>query len=127
MSKGKPITLLQIQDKPIKYLGKIYNGSLNEKEQITEVETQVKQDLKKVEKCRLPGRYKAWMFQHMLLPRLMWPLNIYNVPVTVIDKIQRKVTSSLKHWIGLPETLSPPVFFQSSETSFSIDRACRRS
>ena len=109
MIKGKPITLLQ--DKPIKYLGKIYNSSLNEKEQITEVEAQVKQDLKKVEKCRLPGRYKAWMFQHMLLPRLMWPLSIYNVPVTVIDRIQRKVTSSLKRWLGLPKTLSPPCFY----------------
>ena len=36
--KGKPISLLQ--DKPIKYLGKIYNGSLNEREKIREVENQ---------------------------------------------------------------------------------------
>ena len=95
------------QAKPIKYLGKIYNGSLDGKEQITEVEAQVKQYLKKVEKCRLPGRYKAWMFQHMLLPRLMWPLSIYTVTVTVIDRIQSKITSKLKRWLGLPRTLSP--------------------
>ena len=37
-----------LKDKPIKYPGKIINGSLNEKAQIEEVEKKTSQDLKKV-------------------------------------------------------------------------------
>ena len=109
---GKPMTLLQ--DKPIKYLGKIYNGSLNEKAQIEEVEKETAHDLKKVDRCKLPGRYKAWMFQHMLLPRLMWPLSIYNVPETAINRIQNRITAHLKRWLGLPKTLSPACLYSRS-------------
>ena len=110
--KGKPIT--QLQEKSIKYLGKKYNANLNEKEQMNEVESQLKLDLKKIEKCRLPGRYKAWMLQHMLLPRLMWPLSIYNVPMSFVQKLQNKITASLKKWLGLPKSLSQACLYSRS-------------
>ena len=110
--KGKPIT--QLQEKPIKYLGKKYNANLNEKEQMKEVESQLKIDLKKIEKCRLPGRYKAWMLQHMLLPRLMWPLSIYNVPMSLVQKLQNMITTSLKKWLGLPKSLSQACLYSKS-------------
>ena len=77
---GKPITY--ITEKPVKYLGKTYNMTLNERRQTEETIKQAKKDLKKIDKCRVPGRYKGWMLQHMLLPRLMWPLSIYNVPAS---------------------------------------------
>ena len=92
--KEKPVT--QLQDKSIKYLGKSYNANLDEKEQMKAIESQVIGDLKKVDRCRLPGRYKAWMLQYMLLPRLMWPLSIYNVPMSFVDRLQNKITVSLK-------------------------------
>ena len=76
---GELIT--SIQDKPVKYLGKEYKATLNEKEQIQEVQRNLKAELKKIDRCRLPGRYKSWIVQHMLLPRLMWPLAIYNIPL----------------------------------------------
>ena len=41
----KPISMLQ--DKPVKYLGKVYNERLDEKAQIGEIEAQVKKVLKK--------------------------------------------------------------------------------
>ena len=104
-----------IQEQPVKYVGKWYNASLNEKQQIEAVVQGVKTDLKKVEKCRLPGRYKAWMVQHMLLPRLMWPLSIYNVPMTTVEMIQKLITKALKRWLGLPTKLSTACFY--SKTS----------
>ena len=73
-------------------------------------------DIKKVEKCRLPGRYKAWMVQHMLMPRLMWPLSIYNVPMSTVEAIQRLITQALKRWLGLPKTLSTACFSQKTTT-----------
>ena len=104
-----------IQDLPIKSLGKVYNDTLNEKQQIEEVNKQVLADLKTIDKCRLPGRYKAWIVQHMMMPRLMWPLSIYNVPLTTVEYLQTKITASLKKWLKLPKSLSSACFY--SKTS----------
>ena len=103
-----------IQDLPIKSLGKVYNETLNEKQQIEEVNKQVLADLKKIDTCRLPGRYKAWIVQHMMMPRLMWPLSIYNVPLTTVELLQRKITASLKKWLKLPKSLSNACFYSKS-------------
>ena len=50
--KSKPIT--QLQEKSIKYLGKTYSASLDEKEQTMAIESQLKDDIRKIEKCRIP-------------------------------------------------------------------------
>ena len=41
----------------------------------------------------------------------MWPLSIYNVPMTTVDYIQKPITASLKRWLGLPRTLSTACFY----------------
>ena len=101
---GHPIT--SITEKPVKYLGKEYNSTLTEKEQIEETMKDLKNSLRKIEKCKVPGRYKAWMVQHMLLPRLLWPLTIYNFPSSKVEAMQRQITAKLKKWLGLPRSLS---------------------
>ena len=50
----KPITL--IQDNLARYLGKAYNGSLTEQEQMKQLEREVKEALKNIDICKLPGR-----------------------------------------------------------------------
>ena len=109
---GNPIT--SITEKSVKYLGKTYNKSLNEREQTEEILKEVKQGLKKIGKTRVPGRYKCWMVQHMLLPRVMWPLTIYNVPESKVEEIQRVITAALKRWLGLPKSLSTDCMYTKS-------------
>ena len=110
--EGVPIT--SITEKPVKYLGKLYNKTLNEQEQAEEVLVDLKQGLKKMEKIRIPGRYKAWMFQHMLLPRIMWPLTIYNIPESKVEEMQTRITGHLKRWLGLPRSLSTACMYTRS-------------
>ena len=110
--EGVPIT--SITEKPIKYLGKLYNSSLNEQEQAKEVLGELKQGLKKIERTLVPGRYKAWMFQHMLLPRLMWPLTIYNIPESKVEEMQTRITGHLKRWLGVPMSLSSACMYSRS-------------
>ena len=102
--EGVPIT--SITEKNIKYLGKVYNSSLNEQDQAREVLQELNKGLQKIERALLPGRYKAWMFQHMLLPRIMWPLTIYNIPESKVEEMQTRITGHLKRWLGLPRSLS---------------------
>ena len=110
VSKRTPVidgvAITSITEKPVKHLGKQYNKSLNEKEQIEDAMKECEMCLKKIERCKLPGQYKAWMLQHMLLPRMMWPLTIYNIPMTKVSEIQKQMTSKLKKWLGLPRSLS---------------------
>ena len=42
----------------------------------------------------------------MLLPRLLWPLTIYNFPTSTVNSMQRLITNKLKRWLGIPKTLS---------------------
>lgn len=102
--EGVPIT--SIKEKSVKYLGKRYTKEMNEQEQTEEVLKELKSSLKKVERCRVPGKYKSWMLQHMILPRLMWPLTIYNIPWTKVELMQSEITKALKRWLGLPKSLS---------------------
>ena len=46
--EGVPVT--SITEKPIRYLGKLYNKTLNEQEQAREVFVELKQGLRKIEK-----------------------------------------------------------------------------
>ena len=103
-----------IQDKPVKYLGKEYKANLSEKEQILEVEKSLEAELKKIDKCKLPGRYKSWILQFMLLPRLMWPLTIYNIPASRVVEMQRKITAALKKWMSIPKNLSTSCMYSKS-------------
>ena len=109
---GKSVT--PIQKMPIKYLGKKYTASLNEKEQTDLVAQQLNGDLKKIERCRLPGRYKCWMVQHMLIPRIMWPLSIYNIAMTKVEDLQKKITAALKRWLKIPKSLSKACIYSRS-------------
>ena len=54
---GDPIT--PIQDKPVRYIGKEYNANLTERDQIAEVEKNLTLELRKINKCKIPGNYKS--------------------------------------------------------------------
>ena len=109
---GKAVTSLQ--EMPVRYLGKKYTSDLGEKQQTDLIEQQLKSDLKKIDKCKLPGRYKCWIVQHMLLLILMWPLNIYNVPMYKIEVMQRKITVALKRWLRIPKSFSSDCLYSRS-------------
>ena len=80
---------MSVKEKPVKYLGKLYNFSLNDRDQVETTIDGVRKGLKKINSNKLPGRYKAWIMEHMLLPRIMWPLMIYAFPATKVEKIQQ--------------------------------------
>ena len=70
--------------------------------------------MKKIGKCKLPGRYKCWMVQHMLTPRVMWPLSIYNIPMSKVEEMQKRVTRSLKCWLKVPSSLLSTCFYSTT-------------
>ena len=56
---------------PIKCLGKLLDASLHDRDKVRKLERQVEDGPKKIDCCGLPGKFKAWLYQHALLPRLI--------------------------------------------------------
>ena len=54
---------------------------------------------------QLPGKLKTWCLQFGLLPRVLWPLAVYEVPTSTVEKMERGVTAYIKKWLGVPRCL----------------------
>ncbi|KAJ8393735.1 hypothetical protein AAFF_G00057880 [Aldrovandia affinis] len=95
-----------VSEQPVKSLGRWYNASLKDKEQVQQLRQDIVNGLDNINKTLLPGKLKLWCLQFGLLPRIMWPLTIYEVPITTVEKMERTVTSYVKKWLGVPRCLT---------------------
>ena len=62
--------------------------------------------LEVIDKSMLPGKLKIWCLQFGLLPRIMWPLTIYDLTLTRVEKMERMISSYVRKWLGVPRCLS---------------------
>ncbi|KAK1789934.1 hypothetical protein P4O66_002263 [Electrophorus voltai] len=108
------IVIPSILEQPVKSLGKLCDASLKDSAAIQKSNNDLGAWLTKVDKCSLPGRFKAWIYQHSILPRASWPLLIYEVPLTTVESLERKISSFLRKWLGLPWSLTSAALYGTS-------------
>ena len=99
-------TIPTLSEKPIKSLGKTFNSSLKDTAAKQKAIKDLEEWLTKIDKSGLPGRFKAWLFQHAVLPRILWPLLVYDIPITTVESLERAISNRLRRWLGLPRCLS---------------------
>ncbi|XP_052218246.1 uncharacterized protein LOC127835860 [Dreissena polymorpha] len=95
-----------VKEQPVKCLGKWFRDSLNDQQSIKDKVVQMENWLKDVDKCGLPGKFKAWIYQHGILPRLLWPLLVYSVPSSTVEAMERTINSFLRRWMGVPKSFT---------------------
>ena len=95
-----------VSEQPVKSLGRWYNESLRDKDQVQQIRQDIADGLENINKTLLPGKLKLWCLQFGLLPRVMWPLTVYEVPITTVEKMERTITSYVKKLLGVPRCLS---------------------
>jgi hypothetical protein len=95
-----------IVQSPIKCLGKWFDASLKDTGNIQQIRNQLQESLKKIEKSGLPGKFKAWLYQHAVLPRLSWPLMLYEISCTAVEALERTVSRHLRKWLGVPPSFT---------------------
>ncbi len=95
-----------LSEQPIKSLGRWYDASLKDSDQSDQLREATTKGLVTIDKTSFPGKLKLWCLQFGLLPRLMWPLTVYEVPITKVEKLERTVSSYINKWLGLPRCLS---------------------
>ena len=106
--------ITSVLTKEIKYLGKEYNYSLTDRQQIEQTMKKLQDGVKRIDRTRIAGKNKCWILQNMLLPRLMWPLTIYDFPQSRVEQVEKKVTAHLKKWLGIPKSLSSDLLYARS-------------
>ncbi|XP_052271350.1 uncharacterized protein LOC127872054 [Dreissena polymorpha] len=95
-----------IVDNPIKCLGKWYDASLNDTSSTNRTKNQLQEGLKQIDQTSLPGKFKAWLYQHGLLPRLMWPLMLYEIAVSTVEGFESTINRYLRRWLGVPPSFT---------------------
>ena len=46
------------------------------------------------------------LYQHTILPGIQWPMLVHAFPFSTVEGFERRVSSCLRHWLGLPKSLS---------------------
>ncbi len=126
-------TIPTVTEKPVKSLGKVFDSTLRDAASIQSTCTELDRWLKSVDWSGLPGKFKAWLYQHGILSRILWPLLVYEVPISTVETLERKVSSHLRKWLGLPKSLSSIALYghrnklqlplKSLEEEFKVTRA----
>ena len=121
-----------ITEKPVTSLGKTFDCSLRDTASIQATITKLETWLSVVDKSGLAGRFKAWLYQHGILPRILWPLLVYEVTISTVETLERKISSYLRRWLGLPRSLTSAALysrrnklqlpFSSLEEEFRVSR-----
>ena len=87
-----------VKEKPVKSLGRLYSIPLTDRHRGTEVQKVALKEHKSIDKTCLPGNMKAWCYQHGLLPRLLWPLQMYEIAISRVERIQQYSNKYLRKW-----------------------------
>ena len=99
----------KVWEQPVKSPGRLYAFPLTDKHRGVEVQRTALEGLHAIEKSELPGKLKAWCFQHGLLTRLLWPLQIYEISLSRVESIQQHINQYLHKCLGvLPPPPPPP-------------------
>ncbi len=107
-------TIPFLSEQPVKSLGRWYATPLNDRCRSKEIEGIVLSSLKAIEGSGLPGKYKIWCYQFGLLPRVMWQLMVYDIPLSPVERIEKKVSSHVRRWLGVPRSFSTNALYASS-------------
>ena len=95
-----------IQTTPIKFLGRIIDGSLSDRKSVEELSDKLKEGLKAIDKSLLSGISKLWVMQHILIPRIQWSIMIYEIPISNITSLEASVSVYIRKWLGLHKSIS---------------------
>ena len=86
-----------IHSDPVRFLGRSIDVSLCDRQVVSAFIDQVLYGLDLINR----GIHKVWILQHLFIPRLSWPLLIYEISVSVVLQLEQKISSHLRSWLRL--------------------------
>ena len=103
-----------IREKGVKSLGRCYSLPLTDRHRGYDLLKQIKDGLPSIDKCDLIKKDKLWCVYFGLIPRLAWPMQIYEVSLSRIGKRESLICKFLKKLLGVPKSLTNVALYSSS-------------
>jgi len=103
-----------LNEQPVKSLGRWYKLPLTDRFMGAQVKEELKVGLGAIEGCGLPGKYKAWVYQFALMPRIQWPLLVYDIPLSPVMRMEQMVNVKLRKWLGVPRSFNTNALYANS-------------
>ena len=100
-----------LQRNPVKTLGRVYDGALSDRNAKEELAAKIKEGLRTIDKSYLTGIMKLFTYQSIFLPRICWPITIYEIPMSWVEKFEKHISVYLRKWLGVSKTLSSIALF----------------
>ena len=101
-----------IHSRPIKFLGCIIDGPISDKNSSAELTDKLLAGLS-VLTNRILLALKNWILQHLLIPRIQWPLLIYEISISLAFELKQKVSVFFQKWLHLHHSTSSLCFYSS--------------
>ena len=98
---------------PIKFLGRTINSSLSDTDAIEKFIAQIIDSLKAIDSSAHRGIHKVWFLHHILIPRARWPLLIYEVSLSVVFKLEQKISVYIRKWLKLHNSITNVALYSS--------------
>ena len=67
-----------------------------------------------IDRSHFTGTQKLWILQHLLIPRIQWPLLIFEIPISLAFKLEQKVSVFIRKWLHLHHSTSSLCFYSSA-------------
>ena len=100
-----------VHNKQVKFLGRIINGELNDKQARILLENSLVKWLQLLNRSTVTGVMKCWCYNHVLLPRIQWQLMIYDIPLSHVERFEIIISKHLRKWLGVSANLSSVALF----------------
>ena len=106
--------ILTLAEQPVKSLGRWYSLPLTDRYRGAEVKNQLSVGLNAIDGSGLPGKHKAWILNFALMPRILWPLQVYDIPLSPVERMEQMVNKRLRKWLGVPRSFNTNALYASS-------------
>ena len=60
------------------------------------------------------GSQKLWFLQHLFVPRIQWPILIYEAPTSLAFKLEQKASVYIRNWLKLYKSITNLLFYSSA-------------
>ena len=84
-----------------KYFISYKDGSVSDRKSLDELEKKLLDSLNIIDSSHFTGSQKLWFLQHLLIPRIQWPILIYEVPISLVSKLEQKTSVYIRKWLKL--------------------------
>ncbi|GFR84957.1 reverse transcriptase [Elysia marginata] len=91
---------------PVKSLGSWYDSSMKDTRRGVETVKFATEGLLAINKCRLQSKFKVWCLQFILIPKLLWPLLVYNICCATVKSDEAQINKYTRKLLGVPPGLS---------------------